>query len=362
MARSSLVRCLFVTGCLLLVAPVANAQFNPGSRNEVYTIDGKTGRVIGINTLTPNGNAVAVVQGKDKFGNLVTRTKSLVINRTKLTAMFRSFPARLGVLSAVAQIAGYYLQDGAFIKDHGLPEGQYPNCPTSTVMVELPDGSRVQAAIPVPCMDRRYSDRTSIWSPVADPSLQEFHNAQGSPTRVTRWNGRSTQGMYNPEYFIYQRNHPRLGTGEPRPSPESKVPASTEEILDWVSKNPLALQEPDGWLDVWDPVDFDDTASEEEIKNPPKTPEIPDCVPGTDGCDIGEGSLNLADRFSFGSGWLPKTCPAPHQIPVEAPFFSKTFEFRWDPLCGFLTDIGSPIIRMLAIVAFLTIVFRSMRG
>lgn len=71
---------------------------------------------------------------------------------------------------------------------------------------------------------------------------------------------------------------------------------------------------------------------------------------------LGNEEFDFAKYFTWGTAWLPKSCPAPITV---AELFGETFVFDFTLMCSLLVDYVAKLIRIFAIFAFLSIVLRS---
>lgn len=342
--------------------------------------NGTYGKVVGVSNISPSGTATAVIQAKDKFGNLVNRSKTLTVNATKYgtwarTAM-RRIPAVQVALAAAAVAAGYLVvqtedEFGEVGYDMYKPGANLPGldveCPTNSTAVANPSGvGNVQAFIPTPCYSTRYSTYREYWTTEPSTELAEW-SVPNSPNVVTRWQSSSVSvpPTQKPTY-IYKRG---ISASNPEQKPVStRVPATDNDLATWGFQSPDSVQEAPGkFPDVWNPVPWEDTASDDEIVNPPAEPGIedPDFDPCDGDCadsaDLDHSALDLSSYLKWGEGWMPKQCPAPVLIYEfsNTPDGQGWFDFSY--ICSVMVDFVSPFMRIAGLFFFVRIVVGGLR-
>lgn len=88
------------------------------------------------------------------------------------------------------------------------------------------------------------------------------------------------------------------------------------------------------------------------VKNWPEAPSSPDyLVPDDQG--LTERVVTVG-RFDYGTGWLPRSCPAP--VSIQTPYGTVSFSYQW--ICQLL-ELVAPLTILGALLAGLRIVFRS---
>lgn len=372
---------LFIGGMWCVLDSFAQLAYAAVEINVAPLSNGTFGKVIGVTDISPSGTATAVVQAKDKFGNIVNRTKTLTVNATKYgtwarTAMGR-VPAVQIAIGTAAAVAGYLVVKtvddfGVVTYDIYKPGGALPGldvaCPTSTSTVPNPSGiGNVQAYIPTPCYKTNVSNQRQYWATSPSTDLQEW--AGNAPNVVTRWNSTSVSvpPNQNPTY-IYTRG---INSQMPDIKPTAKkIPATDTDLSTWGFQSPDGLQESPGkFPDVWNPVPWEDTATDDEIINPPTTPgegtDDPDYDPCQGDCadvsDLETSVLDLSSFLKWGDGWMPRQCPAP----VLVYQFNNTPDgqgwFDYSYICSVMTDFVSPFMRIAGLFFFVRIVVGGLR-
>lgn len=301
--------------------------------NVVPLANGTYGKVVGITNISPSGSATAVVQAKDKFGNLVNRSRTLTANPAKYGAWARTamrrIPAVQIALAAAAVAAGYLVTQttdefGQVGYDIYKPGSSLPGldveCPTNSVSVPNPSGvGNVQAFIPTPCYNTRYSNYREYWTTEPSAELQVWAGSN-SPNVVTRWQSTSVSipPTQKPTY-IYKRG---ISASNPENKPTvQRVPATDSDLTTWGFQSPDSVQEAPGkFPDVWNPLPWEETASDDEVVNPPTQPgestEDPDYDPCEGDCadssDLDHSVLDLSSYLKWGRagclGSVPHRC------------------------------------------------------
>lgn len=93
---------------------------------------------------------------------------------------------------------------------------------------------------------------------------------------------------------------------------------------------------------------------EVNVKNWPQSPSDPDFILGENE-GLTERIVNIG-TFDYGTGWLPRGCPAP--VSISTPYGGVEFSYQW--ICQFTTAIA-PLTILAALLAGLSIVFGSQR-
>jgi hypothetical protein len=154
----------------------------------------------------------------------------------------------------------------------------------------------------------------------------------------------------------------------PQTDTSTAVPSADTPVTDTEIADALMTPETIGQLaqadaipqDFFHPIDLSvDTGT-----TPPTDggSEIPD------GPDVDDVSTSVFDIMSFvpqiSLQWLPRHCPQWPDIPIVVPELHMDGAIEWpsDRICAVATDFISPMSRVLAIVIFVSIVFRKFQG
>jgi len=357
---------------LLLATGAAHAFENLGT---VPLSSGGRATVVAVtdlNATTQSGRLL--IQGKNSLGQTMRVFKSTSINAGKLrtyAATCLRVPAGCAAAVALAGIVSYY--GWTVLTGTIQREGYSSTCPSSyTTGVPDANGNPQAAWIGLPCLQ-------------TTPTLQIYHTLNPSeasaewatqePTVASRWVALSPAGpaIYE-EVWVYRRGLTQLVAADPMEGELEDVPI--EELIEAGVVNPELLQpEPGLWADIWEPVAISEMATEEDyetgvITNPLPEPGAGESGNGTDNPvydptqdpeyqgdedlmtmdDIDSDVIDLSGYLDWGSGWLPRTCPAPVMIAGS--------QFSYEPACQIFVSYLAPMVRISALIAFLLILFR----
>lgn len=327
----------------------------PGA-GTVKLTNGGVGRVVGVTALDSNTKtATAVIDARDRFGNSIRVTRTLKAIPSALGRFGRSCISggisgafRCTAYSAIAAAAAY---QGYDIVDGWLTRANqgYGECPTNLKPLDGPNGTKVMTFVGIPCYDSRRKNSAKYYSNFDSQEFRNWSTQVGGP--YNRWYSTwdSPDVPVYGEIWIYSRSfsssYPDVGP------PVSAGELSDSEFADLVFQDPSMLQIDSGlYPDVWEPISINEVNFDPGLgTNPEPEPEPVLDMIGVD--QIPEQTIDLSSYFSWGSGWLPKTCPAP----VSFSIMNETFEFKYDTLCSFITTYVAPMIRFVAIMIFLNI-------
>lgn len=154
----------------------------------------------------------------------------------------------------------------------------------------------------------------------------------------------------------------------PQTDTSTNIPSADTPVTDAEMADALMTPEAIGQLaqadaipqDFFQPIDLSvDTGT-----TPPTDggSEIPD------GPDVDDVSTNIFDVMTFvpqiDLRWLPRHCPQWPDIPIVVPELHMDGAIEWpsDRICGVATDFIAPLSRVMAIIIFVSIVFRKFHG
>lgn len=350
-------------GCIIyFISQIAFAQvINFPNTNTVPTTSGTPAKLIGVTSIdTANRAANVVIDARDKFGNKIRVFKAASFNPLKIrqfvTTCVRN-PVACVAASAISTALIYY---GYTIKPDGmivLPgnSGSYPTCVEKTV--PYASGGSIFANGPMPCGKPPVNGKYLVYSALeplpASPYLVSTVKLNGAyylPSG-TGYSGVNYQNWYSSE--------PKLDTAE--------IAITDQALEDIAIANPKNIQITNGiYPDIFNPVEINETVDPTKI---PTTPE-PDPANSDQSNDesqyeemvdmnaVPESTVDISKYFSFGSGWLPKSCPAIKQL---ANIHGQAFYFDYSNLCGLITSYVRPFIRFIAVMSFLAIVLGGAR-
>lgn len=360
----------FLAAVLCLTALTASAgpviPLNPGTI-QTTTGTARMAGVLGVNQ--SSGTARVVIDAADKFGNKSRFFRTVGIAGGKIRA-FGLWCVRnpTGCLASAAIVGGLaavgisVLGDGEDAQYVKTQDGLI-DCPSNYVAAtKNTDGTHVMAWVGIPCIKNTTSNQF-IHTRTSNQSLIDW-SQDGEPYQEgTRWVATQPGGVAHQDYiYVFRAGY---GANETQPDVLFQAdPALAQEVLtDALAKGELQL-EPGVYADIWEPVDLSDvTVPEEDFPTDPEPepgqglggdPLEPDGTPIEliDPSDlIEQKTVDLSGFLSWGVGWLPASCPAPKKI-----WRDKYYDFS--PACGIISDYIKPIIVVLAIFSFLTIVFR----
>ena len=339
---------------------------------KVHLSDGTYGRVVGVTAFDSNNKTVsAVIDARDKFGNPVRIKRALKAIPSSLARFGRtcirggySGLFQCAAYSAIAAAAAY---EGYDIFDGYLSSSKFSNgeCPSDLVPLENADGKTVVTWVGIPCTDTSYSSKVVHYTDRPNSDLASWATSPSWTVSINRWYA-PWSSPSSPRYgtlYVYNR---QLGHSS---DVENDVPVVQRELTDsdvaeLVFRNAESLQIDSGlYPNVWEPVSVD-----ELNENPGEgTLPDPDGSLGSDNSlapdsgleaedmvtvsDIDETVVDLTSFYDWGSGWLPKSCPAP----VSFSLSGGTFEFSYSVLCSSVSTYVAPMIRFVAIMMFLNI-------
>lgn len=357
----------------------------PGA-GTVKLSNGYTGRIVGATALNPSTKTMsAVIDARDKFGNNIRVTRTLKAIPARLAAFGRTCLSPQGALVCAAAAAittyaayeGYQIVNGWLVQP-GITPGK---CPSNTMAIPYapppppgvpvedwnPDVTYIQTWVAMPCVDDKYSSRQIAYSHVDTPELRAWATHVDNPT--SRWymtwdqwdeyNAGTNSGGIHPNIsqlmqsgntWKYTRYISSSTPAEPVPIGDTQL--SESDFADLVFKDPSMLQIESGlYPDVWETVNVDgEVGNPGDGTNPNPDPE-PKPEDMIDVSEVPEETVDLSSYFDWGSGWLPKTCPAP----VSFPIMGDSFDFKYDTLCSSISTYVAPMIRFVAIMVFLNI-------
>lgn len=351
-----------VGGLLCALAFVPSLSFAgdvvnfPGA-GTVKLTNGGVGRIVGATALDANAKTMsAVIDARDKFGNSVRVTRALKAVPSALGRFGRSCISggvsgafrctAYAAIAAAAAYEGYDIINGWLTQ----PGQSYGQCPTSLTQLDGPNGTKVMTWVGIPCIDTRYSSKSTYYSNVDSEELRQWATTVTGPTNRWYSTWESPDTPIDGQTWTYVRS---FSSTVPNIAPPTSARELTDsEFADLVFQDPSMLQiEPGLYPDVWEPVSVEEVnpdPGEGTNPNPEPDPSPEDMIDMT---QVPEQTIDLSTYFDWGSGWLPKTCPAP----VSFPIMGESFDFNYDTLCSSISTYVAPMIRFVAIMVFLNI-------
>jgi hypothetical protein len=357
--RRCLLRTVATVSLITLTAPVHAdvVELFPGA-GTVRVANGTTGRIVGVTSIDRTARTVgAVIDARDRFGNAVRVNRVLRVvpdalarfGRTCLSPAGAARCAAVGAITAAAAYAGYDLINGWLQR----PSTATGECPRDWAFLPGPDGTRVKTLQGLPCIEKK----TGYWVlKTAGPSgAADSWRTPEIPPSVQRGIFYTTWGDLNSpqpgDLWSYKRNWAR---GEQQVEPENGGEISDAEFADMVLSNPAAMQiSPGLYPDIFEPVTVDETApnpGEGTKPNPDPDPEAQTDLASM--ADVPRDVIDVRRFYDWGSGWLPRQCPAPTVIPI----MGQDFSIDYTTLCGLIESAVAPVMRLLSLFGFLSIV------
>lgn len=353
-------RLAFAVVPLMLAAPVVQADvvdLFPGA-GTVRVADGTTGRVVGVTSVNRAAGTVgAVIDARDRFGNSVRVNRVLKVvpemvarfGRTCLSPAGAARCAAVGAITAAAAYAGYDLVNGWFQR----PATESGECASDWIFLTDSNGTLVKTLPGLPCIEKK----SNYWvykSPGPSGAADAWRSPDVQPTVqkevfYTTWGDQTTP--IPGDIWSYKRTWAKTDVqAEPATSGE----ISDAEFSDLVLSDPASLQiEPGVYPDIFEPISIEETATQPG-EGTDIQPEL-DPETATDLITVDEVPRDVIDLrlfYDWGDGWLPRQCPAATQIPVLGEMFSMDY----GALCQMIEGTVAPVLRLLAIFGFLSIV------
>ncbi|QFI54692.1 hypothetical protein [Aeromonas simiae] len=352
-----LLRTVAAVSLIALTAPVHAdvVELFPGA-GTVRVANGTTGRIVGVTSIDRTARTVgAVIDARDQFGNAVRVNRVLRVvpdalarfGRTCLSPAGAARCAAVSAITAAAAYAGYDLING-WLEKPAVPAGE---CPSDYVFLPLNGGS-VKTFPGLPCV-KKYASYWVFRTAGPDPTVAQWADPDSTPTVqsnvfYTTWGAPSTP-LGPVDIYAYRRSWLQ---NDVRSEPLTGGAVSDAEFADLVLSDPAALQiSPGLYPDVFEPVTVDETAPNPgEGTNPSPDPEAQEDLITMS--DVPTETIDVRRFYDWGSGWLPRQCPAPTVVPV----MGQNFSIDYATLCGLIESAVAPVLRLLALFGFLSIV------
>lgn len=350
---------LAAVSLIALTAPVHAdvVELFPGA-GTVRVANGATGRIVGVTSIDRTARTVgAVIDARDRFGNAVRVNRVLRVvpdalarfGRTCLSPAGAARCAAVGAITAAAAYAGYDLING-WLEKPAVPAGE---CPSDYVFLPL-NGSSVKTFPGLPCV-KKYSSYWTFRTAGPDPTVAQWADPGSTPTVqsgvfYTTW-GAPSMPLGPVDIYAYRKS---WSQNDVRSEPLTGGAISDLEFADMVLSNPAAMQiSPGLYPDIFEPVTVDETApnpGEGTKPNPDPDPEAQTDLASM--ADVPKDVIDVRRFYDWGSGWLPRQCPAPTVVPV----MGQNFSIDYATLCGLIESAVAPVLRLLALFGFLSIV------
>lgn len=329
--------------------------------NTIPLDNGQRAKIVAVRSIDyATKSASVVIDARDRFGTPTRINATAQVNPTKFKNYVKQcLNAKVACLAAVV-ITELLIAYGASINPDGtvvLPggaAGSYPNC-ISKPMPWNTEGGVVTAFGPIPCAIKAPNGNADFYT--FDPMPQQPID---TPQRLSGWVfGQSAIA----ENRIYYRNPYFVSRPEPFPSPTPSE-LTEAQIEEAVLKNPEALQHAPGkYPDIWKSIPVPPAAKDTDIGTEPNPdPENPDNPSGPDEPEppaemidlsqIPTINIDVSKYLTTGSGWLPKECPPPVNIPI----FGRSVDWNYSLMCDVTNRYVSAIVMLGAVFFFLRIV------
>ncbi|MCR3892525.1 hypothetical protein NUK31_05515 [Aeromonas caviae] len=352
-----LLRTVVAVSLIAVTAPVYAdvVELFPGA-GTVRVANGTTGRIVGVTSVDRTARTVgAVIDARDRFGNAVRVNRVLRVvpealgrfGRTCLSPAGAARCAAVAAITAAAAYAGYDLINGWLEK----PQQLAGECPSDYVFLPL-NGSNVKTYPGLPCV-RKYSSYWVYRTAGPDPTVAQWADPGSTPTAqygmfYTTW-GAPSVPLGPVDIYAYKRS---WSQNDVRIQPGNGGAISDAEFADMVLTNPAAIQiSPGLYPDIFEPVSIDETSpSPGEGTNPDPETEAPTELVSM--ADVPRDVVDVQRFYDWGTGWLPRQCPSPTVVPI----MGSEFSIDYTTLCGLIVSAVAPVLRLLSLFGFLSIV------
>lgn len=353
-----LLRTVVAVSLIAVTAPVYAdvVELFPGA-GTVRVANGTTGRIVGVTSVDRTARTVgAVIDARDRFGNPVRVNRALRVvpealgrfGRTCLSPAGAARCAAVTAITAAAAYAGYDLINGWLEK----PAQLAGECPTDYVFLPHDGGGSVKTFPGLPCV-RKYASYWIFRTAGPDPKVAAWADPGSSPTAqynmyYSTW-GAPSVPLGPVDIYAYKKS---WATNEVRTQPGNGGAISDSEFADIVLSNPAAIQiSPGLYPDIFEPVSVDETApSPGEGTNPDPETEAPTELVSM--ADVPRDVVDVQRFYDWGTGWLPRQCPSPTVVPI----MGSEFSIDYTTLCGLIVSAVAPVLRLLSLFGFLSIV------
>lgn len=347
-------------GCILVALSISLSSFASETfpnANTIPTTSGTSAKLVGITNINAaNRTAGVVIDARDRFGNPIRRFKTGIFNPSKLKNYAKTClknPLACIAVPAISTALVYYgytiTTDGdIFVSGTGAA---YPACLDKPL--DSPNGNAVTAHGPIACaIGPSWNGKWVVSTLHPLPEGLYLSSSEG-------WYYEEGQSIASHgEVLKYQFDE------EPVQSPQE---ISEEALADILLQSPESLQfEPGFYGDIFDPIEITDIATESDFSETPDPDSDPESEsdPAEEYEDmismdaVPEEVIDISDYFQWGTGWLPRNCPAPQTL---ATVHGKSFSFDYSDLCTMVSQYVAPFMRFVAIITFLGIVIGGAR-
>lgn len=378
---------LAVTFALSGYAAHAHAE----AYNTIPLNNGTSGRVVQVtnlqapNTTYPRGAASVVIDARDKFGNMIRRTKTVPF-RPGSVGMFAkgcfASPAcaAINAIAIGATILGYLPSE----ETGEIYTGGTQSITTSeSVITEIlprsdnPNFTITSYLIPQSIPSQLYDDGVSIrW---IEPLTGAIH-IEGPFDTWTHFQGdtQTTKRTIYRSHFTAQQTAPTtVGEGEP-------LTVEQWEQVPWAAPEPAtALQyQPGLWSPtLWEPVDWSQESYNPETDPAelpePELPPDPSTQPGEQDVKVTNWpypdaplepqlewsavpheEIDVSNMLSWGGGWLPKSCPPDESFNILG---GHTFGWSYSQICNMTTTWVNPFVQITAMLTAIGILMGALK-
>lgn len=321
----------------------------------------KTAKLAGVLSVDKSSRTASVViDARDKFGNPLRLIKTATFNPLKLRSYVKTCVTNPLACVAVAAIGSAILYYGYTLTTDGkiminVAGGSYPLC-VGKILSYANAGGAVSASGPTPCASASaFNGTVFVFSKTALPSSPRLLSTT-TTTGYYYTSDTQTEAKYGTRY------KQQFSTAQTIPATSTEI--SDAQLMDTLLGDPATLQIASGvYPDLFDPVSIPETATATDVgtlpEPDPATDPNSEYEEMVDMPQVPEQTINLNTYFSWGSSWLPKSCPTPQRL-IE--MNGQSFDFDYSLLCSTIQNYISPFVRFTAILAFLTIVIGGARA
>ncbi|RVU33237.1 hypothetical protein EOE67_17410 [Rheinheimera riviphila] len=350
---------------LYLVPQIAFAQVYPfPNTNTIPITTGGKAKLKGVMAIdAPAKTASVVIDARDKFGNNMRVFKTANFSPAKLKEYAKTCIknpvacAASAILTAALIEYGYTITPDKMIVLPGQSTA-YPNC-VDKPTPQGEEGGVISAWGPIPCAKAYPNGSADIYTYQPMPQRPNDY--------VVRLNGMTfdNSSPYASRNLYYKNGYlASVGAIPNQPAVNSEI--TPEQAAEVALANAAAIQVAPGvYPDVFSPMPLPEVAKDTDIgttPDPETDPETdptenPEAEPMIDMSQVPTRVIDISPWFSFGSGWLPKSCPAAESVVI----LGRSFTMNNQLVCQVISGFIAPSVRILAIFMFLHIVIGAIR-
>lgn len=354
--------------CALYFVPqIALSQVYPfPNTNTIPITTGGKAKLKGVMAIdATNKSASVVIDARDKFGNNMRVFKTANFSPAKLKEYAKTCIknpvacAASAVLTAALIEYGYTITPDKMIMLPGHSTA-YPNCVDKPTPQNV-DGGVISAFGPIPCAKAYPNGNADIYTYSPMPQRPNDY--------VVMLYGQvfDNSSPYASRKQFYKNGY--LAAVAPIPNqPAANSDLTPEHATEVALANPAAIQVAPGvYPDVFAPMPLPEVATGTDIGTTPDPEgetdpntdpsEPPDAEPMIDMSQVPTRTVDVSTWFSYGSGWLPKSCPSPESVSI----MGRTFTMNNQLVCEVISTYIAPSMRLVALFIFLHIVIGGIR-